>query len=252
MKINLLFLSLEKEIELDIIGFFKKKLQHTNNHYIKFILFIFSISTFYSCSISQKNCAKLYEESKSKKYDIVIVPGIPYENRSLSNLMIARVYWSKYLYDQGITENIMFSGDANYTPFYEAKIMALYAKIIGISEENIFIETDAKHSTENIYYGYYKSKSLGFKNIALVTDPFQSKMLKKFIRKKVNKDIDMIPIVWDTLRTLNVNMNQKIINDYLAYDSNFVHIKKEEPFFRKINGTLGKNINKDIYLSEDD
>ena len=144
-----------------------------------------------------------------------------------------------------ITKNIIFSGSATYTPFCEAKIMALYAKTIGVAEKNIFTESDAKHGTENIYYSFYKSRSLGFQKIALVTDPFQAKRFQRFTKKKVDPSIGMIPIVFDTLRTLNINMQQKIVNDSLAYDSMFIHIEQQESFWKRLKGTLGKNIDKE-------
>jgi hypothetical protein len=64
---------------------------------------------------------------------------------------------------------------------------------IGIPRENIFTETKAEHSTENITT--LIKQELNFKSIALATDPFQTKMLRKFVRKKVSKDIDCIPMV---------------------------------------------------------
>ena len=54
----------------------------------------------------------------------------------------------------GMAKNVMFSGSAVYTPYYESKIMALYAEAIGIPKERIYIETEAEHSTENIFYSY--------------------------------------------------------------------------------------------------
>jgi len=106
------------------------------------------------------------------------------------------------LYDKGITKNVIYSGSAVYSPYYEAEIMALYAQTIGIPKENIFAETKAEHSTENVYYSYKKAKNLGFEKIALATDPFQSKMVKSFITKKMKAPIAIIPMVYDSLKTI--------------------------------------------------
>jgi hypothetical protein len=89
--------------------------------------FLFSL-TFISCSFSSKTTKRLLEESAEKKYDIVIVPGIPFDSVQWDRVMKGRVYWSKYLYDRGITKNVMYSGSAVYTPYYEAEIMAMYAE----------------------------------------------------------------------------------------------------------------------------
>ena len=164
----------------------------------KIILLLF-ISTIllllYSCSYSNKAARKLYAQAEKKSYDMIVVPGVQFENGVWDRTMKGRVYWAKYLYDKGIAKNIMFSGSAVYTPYYEAKIMALYAEAIGIPKEHIFIETKAEHSTENIYYSYKKAKELGFNTIALASDPFQTKRLRKFIRKKVSPDVGIIPFV---------------------------------------------------------
>ena len=98
--------------------------------------------------------------------------------------MVWRVYWAKFLFDKGIAKNIMFSGSSVYSPYYESIIMSMYAEAIGIPKENIFIETKAEHTTENVYYSYKKALELGFKNIAVASDPFQTKMVSRFTRKK--------------------------------------------------------------------
>ena len=61
--------------------------------------------------------------------------------------------------------------------------MALYGQSLGIPSGNIYIEDKAEHSTENVYYSYKKAKNLGFNRIALATDPYQSKMLKRYLKK---------------------------------------------------------------------
>jgi len=203
------------------------------------------------CMISKKTASKLYDQAKKNSYDVIIVPGVPYENGLWSRIMKGRVYWAKHLYDEGITKNIMFSGSAVYSPYYEAKIMALYAKEIGVPENVIFTETRAEHSTENIYYSYHKAKNLGFNKIALATDPMQSKLTKKFIRDKMDiKDtIDLIPFVIETLKKIELEMIDPPINDSIAFDSTFVSIKDRESNMKRWRGTLGKNINKDYYAN---
>lgn len=221
-------------------------MRYLNSPYINYSLppFIgFFISLiFYSCAYSAKTTKKLLEVSKSTIYDIVIVPGVPLENEKWSRTMKGRIYWAKYLYDQGITKNILFSGSAVYTPYYEGIIMALYAIAIGIPPQHVFYETRAEHSTENIYYGYVKATTLGFKNIALASDPFQTKSLRRFAHKKLNPEIGMIPMVVDTMKMLEFTMIDPVIDIQKAYDSNFISIKKREGFFKRLKGTLGYNI----------
>lgn len=185
--------------------------------------------------------------SQDKSYDIIIVPGVPFENGKWSDTMKTRVYWSKYLYDCGIAKNIMYSGGAVYSPYYEAKIMALYGVALGIPKQNIFTEIKAEHSTENIYYSYKKAMKLGFRKIALATDPFQAKMVRKFISKKMKADIPSIPIVYDTLRALPSKMYDPEIDFELAFNEGFISIKEREGFWKRLNGTRGNNIDTAAY-----
>jgi len=200
-----------------------------------------------SCSFSSKKATELLVAAQAEKYDLIIVPGVPFEDSTWSDVMKIRVFWSKYLYDQGIAKNIMYSGSAVYSPYYEAEIMALYGEALGIPKENIFTETRAEHSTENVYYSYKKAKKMGFNKIALATDTFQAKMVKRFIKKEMKGDVALIPIVYDTLRALNPKMYDPDIEFVKALDENFVSITEREGFWKRFNGTRGKNIDSTFY-----
>ena len=207
-----------------------------------FLQLLLCSAVIYSCSYSNKTSKKLLEDSKTKVYDVVVVPGVPLENGKWSRTMKGRIYWAKYLYDQGITKNIIFSGSAVYTPYYEGVIMALYAIALGVPQEHVFYETQAEHSTENIYYSYKKAKELGFNKIALASDPFQTKSLRKFARKKLSGDVGMLPMVMDTMKLLEAAMIDPVIDIQKAYNNNFISIKKRQGFFKRLKGTLGYNI----------
>jgi uncharacterized SAM-binding protein YcdF (DUF218 family) len=183
----------------------------------------------------------------TKSYDIIVVPGVPLENGKWSPTMKARIYWSKFLYDKGIAKNIMYSGSAVYSPYYEAQIMALYGEAIGIPKENIFIETKAEHSTENIYYSYKKSKKLGFNIIALASDPFQTKMLRRFTRKIVSPDVGLIPMVIDSLKAMVPKMTDPVIDYQQAFMKNFVPLTERESFWERFKGTRGLDIDTTVY-----
>lgn len=210
-------------------------------------LVVVLISTSLSCSFSEKTSKSMLERASHNTYDMIIVPGIPLRDSVWDRTMKARVYWSKYLFDKGIAKNIMFSGSAVYTPYYEGEVMALYAEKIGIPAKNIFSETKAEHSTENLYYGYYKSKKMGFNKIALATDPYQAKQLRSFAKRRLSERVDVIPIVFDTLRTMEPSMEDPVIDFKKAFKKNFVDIKKRESFWKRLKGTMSWNIDKNAY-----
>ncbi|MBX3255100.1 MAG: YdcF family protein [Chitinophagaceae bacterium] len=196
-----------------------------------------------SCSFSGKAGKKLlHKAEENAPYDIIIVPGIQFENGQWDRTMKGRIYWSKYLFDKGIARNVMYSGAAVYTPYYEAKVMALYAGQMGIPAENIYTELLAEHSTENIYYGYKKAQKLGFKKVALASDPFQTKMLRRYIRKKVSPDIALIPMVIDTMKMIEPVMTDPVIEYNKAYKEDFISIRERQSFWKRLRGTIRGNI----------
>ncbi|HTF28663.1 MAG TPA: YdcF family protein [Flavitalea sp.] len=198
-----------------------------------------------SCSFSAKVSKEYFDKAKLKQYDVIIVPGVPFEGETWSPTMKSRVYWSKYLYEAGIARNIIYSGGAVYSPYYESKIMAQYASALGIPAAHIFSETRAEHSTENVYYSWRLAKTLGFKTIALATDQFQSKQLRRFIVKKVDPSIDLIPFVADTLRMMEPRMVTPTIDSDQSIMKGFISLKKREGFRKRWRGTRGLNIDKE-------
>ena len=227
---------------------------YKNNFPVKNIILtagsvIIALCILSSCQFSRKTSARLYNEASREKFDMIIVPGVQFENGQWGRIMKGRVYWAKHLYDRGIARNIMFSGSAVYSPYYEGEIMALYAEKLGIPKKNIYTETKAEHSTENIYYSYKKARKLGFTKIALASDPFQTKLLRRFTKKKVSRDIKLIPFVIDTLKVIEPDMTDPRIDYAKAYVSNFVSIVKRQSRWKRLKGTLGWRRDKKAYDS---
>jgi len=205
-----------------------------------FFSFIALLMVLASCSISQKRSVEILRQAEaSAPYDAIIVPGVPHDGQHWQRTMLMRVRWSEFLYEKGITKNMIYSGDAVYTQYSEAKIMASYANAIGLPDARVFVDTNAEHSVENVYYSYRIAKAQGFTRIALATDPFQGKSMRKFI-KKHELPIDLLPILFDTLSTLD--HSEPTIDPQQSIQPNFVSIKDRQGFFRRLGGTLGKEI----------
>jgi len=196
----------------------------------------------FGCVSYRKRPRRLLSEvaAQHRTFDAVIVPGVPFEGHAWDSIMKARVLWSYVLYRNGIVRNIIYSGGAVYSPYYEAKIMGLYARQLGIPEAHIFFDTLAEHSTENVYYSYELARSLHFKSMALATDPFQSSMLRSFTRKRFGTEIAHLPFVQDSLQkysTLN-----PVIDPAPAFEKNFRSIREREGAWERFKGTLGRHI----------
>lgn len=183
---------------------------------------------------------KAFEKARGQMpFDAIVVPGVPFDT-AWTDVMRARVQWSHHLYEKGIAKNVIYSGSAVYTPYVEARIMALYAKELGIPEEHIFTEEKAEHSTENIFYSYYLAKGLGFNRIALTTDPFQNAMLKSFIRRK-GLEVTHLPVIFDTIAVHYPRVHVPIDPSWAKVDD-FVSLPDRESFWKRLNGTMGKNL----------
>lgn len=196
----------------------------------------------YSASAAPRKSDEALQKARALlPFDAVIVPGVPFDGNSWDSVMKARVLWSYVLYKNGYVRNIIYSGGAVYTPWYEARIMGLYAQALGIPARHIFYDTSARHSTENIYYSYLIARKHGFKTIALATDPFQSFMLHGFTRRRFGTPVYHLPFVVDSLAAYN--NARPVINPASAKAKNWTSLKEQQSFFERIKGTLGRSIN---------
>ncbi|MCD6017755.1 MAG: hypothetical protein K0S53_876 [Bacteroidetes bacterium] len=174
-----------------------------------------------------------------KPYDAVIVPGYPHDSGKVNIVLEHRIKWAYYLYRNGYVKNIIFSGSAVYTPYIESEVMRLFALQLGVKNENIFIETNAEHTTENLYYSYLKAKDLGFKSIAFASESAQTSFMKP-VKRKFKLDLDFIPIVDDSLKKMDIEL--KPIDESTAFVNNFVSIVKREGLLKRLRGTRGHKV----------
>jgi hypothetical protein len=194
-----------------------------------------------SCYFLGPSPAKRYRKSVAlRPFDAVIVPGLPFNDGKWDTLVKTRIMWAVYLYQKGITKNIIFSGNAVYTPYMEGKAMAIYARALGVDAAHIFTDTLAEHSTENVYYSYEIAKANGFKNVALATDPFQSYMLHKYSRKHFKNTIYLLPVVYDSIETMM--RNEPIADTRPAFVENFTSIKDKQTTSQRLRASKGKRL----------
>ncbi len=137
---------------------------------------------FSSCSLDKRVARSNKKYFAKAPYDVIIVPGYPYYQKSAPYpLLEARMNWAKELYDKGLAKNIIFSGGAIHTAYTEAKVMSIIADSMGIPADHVFIEDKAPHSFQNVTYSAKLARKLGFKKIAVATDPFQFSYMVLFL-----------------------------------------------------------------------
>lgn len=175
-------------------------------------------------------------------FDAIIVPGIPFNpEKGWDAIMQTRVKWACYLYQTKQTNNIIFSGGAVYTPYFESKIMKEYAIALGVDSNHIFTENNARHGVENLYYSYILAKELGFKNIALATDPAQNLQVGYFGRP-LAEHVELIPALMDELSKYSNNDITIPYEHAIAPD--FKNIEEEPIISRLIKSSGGYGLKK--------
>ena len=158
-------------------------------------------------------------------YDAIIIPGIPYDTANPEFMMSVRIRWAKLLYEKGVAKNIIFSGSAVHTPFIEGRYMKIIAESLGIPSNHTFSEERALHSTENITYGLEMANSLGFKKVAIATDPYQSIFLSSMY-EKINPSLPFLPLNVDSIPSFKILLPH--INVNAAFVQNFIPIEKRK------------------------
>jgi uncharacterized SAM-binding protein YcdF (DUF218 family) len=194
-------------------------------------------SCFFFSHTQEKQLKKI---ESMKPFDVIIIPGLPLYNGKWDTLLKSRILWSDYLYKNGFAKNILYSGNAVYTKWKEGPSMALYAEQLGIRKENIFIDTLAEHSTENLFYGYQLAREKGFKSIAIATDPFQCIMLKKYAKKHFKEPIYFFPVIYDSIRSRMII--QLEIDSLITQKRNFIPLENRQDYKERLSGTRGKHI----------
>lgn len=207
-------------------------------HVFLALAFVFTYCTF------RKFANDSYKQAKrDRPYDVIIVPGVPYEKVNTTSVMKMRILWAKHLYDSGYTRNIIFSGSSVYSPFTEGIAMKLIADSLGIPPQHTFAETKAEHSTENVYYSWKMAREKGFRKIALATDPFQAGLLRSFT-KKYCPGVVPVPVVFGI-----VDMNGTtlpLIDTTACYNKDFVSIMERESFWKRFQGTRGERVKQEV------
>lgn len=189
--------------------------------YIVVLASLFFLTTFNSCGLLHHHTAVVYNKAIEKApYDVIIVPGLPYDTTPINPILKGRILWAKELYESGIASNIIFSGSAVHKPYVEGMIMKMMADSLGIPTQHTFIEDKAHHGYENVDLGVALAHRLRFKKIAVATDPIQSIWLTKHLRKN-HENVSLIPFSMKNIPQYH-KTNMPAINHQEALVKNFI------------------------------
>lgn len=197
-----------------------KKLKWVLGVVVVLLVLGFTLTQYFKYSIRQ-----LYTvNAAAAPYDVVIIPGLPFDTPTPNNLFKARMLWSKDLYDKGLVKNIIYSGAAVHTPYIEGEVMKEISMLLGIPAEHTFAETKAEHTVNNIEEGLKLARQMGFSKVAVATDPFQTAFLKRHIDK--NKlPIALLPFDLDSFSRFEKQALPHF-NSERAFVKDFVPLKE--------------------------
>ena len=91
--------------------------------------------------------------SQHSRVSLLLVPGCPTKpSGQLSRCLWYRAIWAAEIYHQGLADHIVTSGGAVYSPYIEATALKSALMARGVPEEAVTVETQARHTDENISY----------------------------------------------------------------------------------------------------
>ncbi len=118
-----------------------------------------------------------------EKLDVVLVLGCPAEDDgTLSSCQWQRALWAHALWEDGVTERFITSGNAVYNRYIEAEAMKAGMVALGVPEEVIHTETQALHTDENAAYALELVRVKGWKTMGVASHPGHADGGRAFLR----------------------------------------------------------------------
>jgi hypothetical protein len=112
----------------------------------------------------------LIREPPKQAYDTVIVLGCPSEaDGSPSRCTLGRAGQAALLWKHGFTKSFIVSGSAVHTPYVEAEAIAQAMETLDVPADKIWLEEDALHTDENVFYGMKLADDLGLTRVAIAS-----------------------------------------------------------------------------------
>ena len=126
-----------------------------------------------ACSlILAAGCAAHYEvrPTPTTRFDAVIIPGCPSEeDGSLSACQMSRAAWAAILWQRGVAGAFITSGAAVHSRYVEADAIAAGMVALGVPADRIWLEPNALHTDENMYFSLRIARALGFHRVAVAS-----------------------------------------------------------------------------------
>ncbi len=135
--------------------------------------------------------------TQSRSLDAVILPGCPSnDDGSLSRCQRERVVWGAKLVHEGVTDTLIVSGAAVYTPYVEADALAAGLQALGVQPSQILREPDALHSNENGAYALAVAEAHGLEQLGVCSQAVHANTITKIMRAYGHQDVTALELNW--------------------------------------------------------
>ena len=112
----------------------------------------------------------LIREPPKQPYDAVVVLGCPSEaDGAPSRCTLGRAGQAALLWKHGYTKSFIVSGAAVHSPYVEAEAIAQAMEALDFPADRIWLEPNALHTDENVYYSMMLAEDLGLANLAIAS-----------------------------------------------------------------------------------
>ena len=125
-----------------------------------------------SLVVTLAGCAAHYEvrPTAATRFDAVIIPGCPSaDDGSLSDCQMSRAAWGAILWQRGLAGAFITSGGAVHSRYVEADAIAAGLAALGVPADRIWLEPNALHTDENMYFSLRIARALGFTRVAVAS-----------------------------------------------------------------------------------
>jgi hypothetical protein len=103
-------------------------------------------------------------------FDVVVIPGCPSEmDGTPSYCQMGRAAQAALLWKDGWTRFFIVSGSDVHSPYVEAEAISQLMSSLGVPADRVFLERDALHTDENVYYSMLLAERLGLSSVAVAS-----------------------------------------------------------------------------------
>jgi hypothetical protein len=134
--------------------------------------------------------------------EVAIVPGCPTEaDGSLSRCLARRTVWAHEMWARGRVRWFITSGAATYNRYAEADAIALGLVRLGVPACRIWLDDQARHTDENMYYSMLIAERLGLRDLSVASDGGQARGGCSFLASWTRDDCEALELDEDVVGT---------------------------------------------------